>query len=323
MVSEAKGTLRIYGCGGTGINIAKPFVKARSVDDLADIACSFMDASGSNLDEAAEGADTFIVKGLDGAGKIRGENYKQITGTIRQMITEHPPQDLNVVVFSGSGGTGSVIGPLLVGEMLRQDIPVIAMLIGTAESAKSCDNTLKTLQTLQGISAKYSKPVVMIYEQNSQEYPRSVVDEMSRERLTSIAALGSRNNAELDSQDLFNCMYWNRVSEVSARLSEMQIFSNSSDVMGLVDSPIATAHLLRDVDSPTPEVYPDYSATGYLPAGEGAVLETDLHFVVSVDGVSSIEAAIRKQLKVYEEMAAKRVTTETLDVQGDDLGMVL
>lgn len=102
--NQEKGTIRIYGCGGCGVNQAAFFNNSAEEPNCAEVKTSYIDASRSNLKEEFKEEDIFILPNVDGSGKVRKENHKEISNVIKQVLLQMEPGDLNVVVFSASGG---------------------------------------------------------------------------------------------------------------------------------------------------------------------------------------------------------------------------
>ena len=108
-----RGQIRVYACGGAGSNIAANLEKY-SVDatdtgehTAANLNITYIDTSRSNLARNRNNVkdeQCYLIEGLDGSGKIRSENYDVIVQHSKNIIQEHKPLDLNIVISSGSGG---------------------------------------------------------------------------------------------------------------------------------------------------------------------------------------------------------------------------
>jgi hypothetical protein len=98
------GVLRIMGCGGAGVNAAYQFNQASDEPNCARILPGYIDASRSNLHPDMRTEDIYVLPNVDGSGKIRKENHKEISNVIKQILLQIEPGDFNVVVFSASGG---------------------------------------------------------------------------------------------------------------------------------------------------------------------------------------------------------------------------
>jgi len=100
----ATGVLRLYGCGGCGVNATYNFNKYVEEANCAHVNPAYIDASRSNLKPDMRADDIFVLPNVDGSGKIRRENHKEISNVIKQIILQIEPGDFNVVIFSASGG---------------------------------------------------------------------------------------------------------------------------------------------------------------------------------------------------------------------------
>lgn len=103
-MSDIKGQVRIYGSGGCGVNIASHFINRPEQAGFATVHPCFVDTSRSNLKPEIREEDCYILQDVDGSGKVRRENAEGIGNVIKQVLLKHKPMDLNLVVFSASGG---------------------------------------------------------------------------------------------------------------------------------------------------------------------------------------------------------------------------
>ena len=127
------------------------------VDRVCNYNHAFIDTSSSNVKKGMNEDNVYILPNLDSSGKKRDENHLEISNVIKEVLVKHKPLDFNIVLFSLSGGSGSVIAPLLISELLSRNIPVIAVCIGSDESVLTANNTLKTLKSLEVIAKKNDK----------------------------------------------------------------------------------------------------------------------------------------------------------------------
>lgn len=101
---QEKGTIHVFGCGGCGINATSYFNDAAEEANCAEVKTTYVDASRSNMKEEFKDEDVFILPNVDGSGKVRSENHKEIANVVKQVLHQMEPGDMNVVVFSASGG---------------------------------------------------------------------------------------------------------------------------------------------------------------------------------------------------------------------------
>jgi hypothetical protein len=320
-----QGIIRAYFCGGCGINIGSHFLNRKSETGYAAIQKTFVDTSKANLFKAGitDESSVMLLPATDGSGKIRAENATEISDSIKPLLLKHKPEDFNVVVFSASGGSGSVFGPLIISELLSRDANVLAMIIGSEESLLTANNTINTFKSLDAITKKHNKPITMYYVHNVQGKPRSEADAEMREAISSIALLASRQNSELDTRDVANWIGFHRSTSVKAQLALLDIV-DSAEAAANIKSPVAVASLYRNEASPTLTITPDYVCTGYFPAN--FTCPVDFHYVISCDDVISIASNIQSRLDGMRETTASRTAQTSLVKTTDhveDNGLVL
>lgn len=319
------GVLRLYGAGGAGTNIIGSW---HSLDDQSDtgtakVKIAYADTSRSNLPETIDDSKIFLLAEKDGSGGVRRENHVDISRNVPGLLQKHPPGDVNVVAFSASGGSGSVFGPLIVKELIKNGAPVVAIVIGSEESAIRRANTLNTLKSLDNIARTSNVPVVVYYAHNAPNIKRSQVDIQCRYVLASLAILASRKNRELDSADVAHWLNFPKVTSVEPQLSLLHVYNDAVDVDG-ASQPISIASLLKDADEPTYTVMPEYSTTGY--PREKISNFTQLHFVITIDGVRVIDKMLNERLNDANKQAGARVKQDSIVKSSDqvtDDGLVL
>ena len=298
MSSAPKGKIRLYGAGGAGINCVSIFNQAEETPSCAEIAVSFIDTSRSNITSDFREEDCYILKGVDGSGKIRRENHREISESIKQILLEHKPGDFNVVVSSGAGGTGSVVGPLILAELLKRGESVVYFMIGSAECTVTATNTLNTMKSISAIAERNDVPAVMYYEHNDFDRPRSEIDNSIRYAIATLAQLASRRNNELDTKDISNWVRFNHSTGVEAQLALLDVFIDPDQVLQVKD-PISIASLYKDTDQPKIQAVPEYSCVGYLPVPPDDY--DQIHMVISTEGLSSIYDKIGETVSEYSE----------------------
>jgi len=323
--NSPRGTLRLYGAGGAGTNIIGSWYEmdGRNAPGTALCKIAFADTSRSNLPAEVDDSKVFLLADKDGSGGVRRENHVDIGRNVPALLQQHPPGDVNVVVFSSSGGSGSVFGPLIVKELLAGGHPVVVITIGSEESAIRRQNTLNTLKSLDNIARQTGVPVVTAYFHNSPDTKRSAVDTRCRYILATLAVLASRQNRELDMADLSNWLNFPKVTAVEAQLSLLHVYNNVADV-DAASNPISIASLLKDADQPHYTVMPEYSTTGF--PREKIDSFDQLHFVITVDGIRTIDKMLNEKLGDAHKQVGARVKHDPIVKNTDkvtDDGLVL
>lgn len=323
--TDFTGALRLYACGGFGINIVSQFEPAvGNLEPGHALAWPvYIDTSGSNFKAGISADRIYRLDDVDGAGKIRKEHHVEITRNIRSILQDHAPMDLNVVVFSASGGSGSVFGPLIIAELLSRGLPVLAVVVGSDESAITAQNTLSTLKSLEAIAAKTGQPVVICYEHNSPDIKRSVIDEACHHTIGALSILASRRNLELDTRDLTNWIQFNRTTSIKeARLALFDVYDSNEAVKDSTQ-PISVASLYDSPDADPLPFTPEYHCAGYPREKPKGFKVT--HFVIQVHGVPVIVKMVQGRLDQLTQQSQARVVHASLVGAGDkveDNGLV-
>lgn len=318
-----KGTIRIYGCGGCGVNNTGYFNKAADEPNCAHVKTGYIDASRSNLRPEFDDEDIFILPNVDGSGKVRKENHKEISNVIKQIILQQEPGDFNVVVFSASGGSGSVIGPLLLGELLERGKTAVCIVVGSDESIITATNTMNTLKSLEAISKRTEQPVVMFYEHNERERKRADVDMQVRLAISTMTVLANRRNREIDTKDISNWVQFSKTTTVKPQLAHLEIFTKT-DLLDDIKDPISIASIYANEDVRPIGAIPEYHAAGYLT--ETSDQFEQLHFVISLEGIPGIYGTIKKTLDQYHTQRDSRAKFDSILEESDsttDDGLVL
>lgn len=329
-----RGRLRVYACGGAGINIGRKLEEFRNNPQpgSADITISYIDTSRSNLANLPEQVldkNCYLLEGLDGSGKIRRENHESIRDNTRKILQAFPPEDINVVISSGPGGSGSVIAPSILAELLENDQQVVVLMIGATDSAIEIENTLKTLKSYEAISQKKERPVVTSYFQNSKETPRELVDVSAVQVVLAIATVFSRQNLELDTRDLYNFLNYHRVPGISFT---PKLVGLSVQVGPIADDRIDDVCSVAMVTVPGADdslpFTPEYKTVGYLPADVDANLlkATPLTLMTHSNFFEGVAKELDGRLEDVERAKKARLASKSIigvkDIATDD-GMVL
>ncbi len=330
MEKENIGKVMIYCAGGAGINAGTFFTGFRDgkqQNGFAEMQVTFIDTSRSNITEEIIEEEIYLIDGLDGSGKIRAENHRQISESIHDVLLKHPPGDLNIVISSASGGSGSVIAPSLVSELLKRDKNVVASIITSTDSRIEIENSIKTLKSYEAIATLRERPVVILPYQNNKETTRWDVNKLVVQDIIYLSALFSRQNKELDSADLRNWLNYTRVTSAKPKLVSMS-FSHQKIDSGKYQ--ILTVATLAYADMPTSLGSPvDYQCVGYVQGAneENIAMTTATHYLIIDGQVVAMYEKLASALKEIEEvnMAKKRSTASIVkdsDHVNDD-GLVL
>jgi hypothetical protein len=306
-------TVAIYGCGGTGINLVSKLMK-KNLAGLAPVKAHFLDTSRSNFGPNFRQEDCYIIPGAtDGSGKDRAKNYPAISRAISDILVTHPSEELNVLVFSAGGGSGSVIGPKVAEELFRQGKPTIIFLVGSAENSTTTTNTMNTWQTLHGVAKNQNATSVVFYEDNGAKSQDDDVDNNIVTGLLSVLDLYSGDHDRLDSSDIHRFFQIKNGPSVAL----LDITPDYSHAKSL-PYPLAVAALHGSIESSTPSIPADYGCEGYRRQAE----QTNLYFVTYTQDLPQVIEELKKVVSNFEALAKARAqrdvnVLDTADLQDD------
>ena len=205
----------VHACGGCGINIAGNVIT--NVDklgfvDLKILASDTSDANSkvfSNMKlfkfASTDGLDT-----IDGSGGVRHLNFKHIKKQIPDYIRKSGTADLHVVIFSFSGGSGSIIGPLIINALLANNCKVIVYGIGDTSTVLYKYNTRNVIRDLDKFAHANNKSLSLTFVNNADfnngnmELAKTDVDKLLFDNVSLLFAFLSGKINGIDSMDMFN-----------------------------------------------------------------------------------------------------------------------
>lgn len=242
-------------CGGTGISLSKSaFESVASLGDgFSDVEFNYLDASTRSIDkipaEERRGKFWQVTKlkltdaEIQGGGGERRAIFQDIRNFIPKYIDEKGYHkritgEYHMVVFSGSGASGSVIGPLLIDNLLATGIPVIAVVVGDSGNAMYAKNTLNTLSSINNMAMNRKKPLSVIYANNhsfgqgSGNAGEKHVNERIRNIVSVLSLFLSGNNLEIDQKDMEGFVDQSMYTTITvpAGLYGLSVFSNDIDI---------------------------------------------------------------------------------------------
>jgi hypothetical protein len=317
-------SVSIFACGGCGINIGRTFeakfneVKALEFSALPP-SVYYIDTSDSNLRRHGIDQDrVFLFEGKDGGGKYRPENHSVIVKTMPNLLQKFEPSAFNIIVCSTGGGSGAVIGHVLLNELRRQNAAALVILIGSTASLAEIENGVKALRSLDKIAHDDNKPVVCSYLENSPEGGRSAVDAHALEELLALVGLFAGQHDELDSTDL---KHWLTFRELGAELVALemvrgqQAYANIKDVIS-----VATLAVAGDNTHMTPT--PAYQAVGYVPdswvQSKFVTAGAPMSFCLSSDLVERASKELIEAELVVNKVVSTRVRRDSLVRRHDE-----
>jgi hypothetical protein len=323
------GKITVLACGGLGINIGQKIETEANGDNVgnekyADLGVFYADTSEANLKKfgiQANADNVYLFDGIDGSGSLRAKNAASITDAVRDILIRVPKSDLYIVLNSMGGGSGSVIGPSLVSELLGRGDNVVVMTTQVSDVVKRLENTVRTFETYESIAKKRQRVLPIMLCDNGEE-PESVVNKTFTMGARMLSILYSGENDRLDSADLDHWINYNKVTShpVGAVLLDI-CFGKNFETKHQVCS-VATLAENPDVDTRFNHMV-EYQAVGFMMEGVEKDMEP-VHFVL-VDG--PIQAAYHSKHAMWSEARKRAESVKTrVDISSDaaqDNGLVL
>lgn len=331
-IEKVKGRITIYASGGAGTNIASRLEKHRGKTNpgFAIVDPVYIDTSKSNLiNKEIPGDAIYHFSGLDGAGQVRREHAATVKERVKEILLKHVPGDLAIVLHSGSGGSGSVIGPLVAAETLAREIPTLVIMVGDASTRLYAENTLNTIKSYEAISKSTGAPVVMALQMNTSESPRAAVDTEVEYLVEALAALFSRENSELDSQDLFNFLRFDSVTSFKDPMVAAFSVIKAGEPLNHLGNVISVASLAKPGTEADFPVMPEVRFLGVLPEDmiEEVAKHSPVHYITSDGIIHDTVANINAVLKQLTDAQGARTARKSLLGAGEradeDSGLIL
>lgn len=319
-------TMRVYACGGCGIDICKPLANTKTSEGFADILVTYADTSGSNLFDAESGNGAYTIEGANGSGKKRLLNRPAIAERSKDILQKNKPGHINVIVHSAGGGSGGVFGFYLTTELLNRGERVVVIMVGSSDSVIDIKNTQDTIKSYEGITRTNGKPVVAMYFENSKATPRGVVDSSVRTNLVLLASLFSGVNERLDAADLHNFLYYTEVTSYPAKLVGLEFLNQENFNSRNKDFSLIGVAAMIDEDNPVAiDEMAEYITEGIVHPNARQVLKAKLPIYACTLGgyYNETVSRISNKYEQHKEALAARVFTSVVkNDEIDDDGLV-
>lgn len=298
--------ISLFACGGCGSNIAKQII------DL-DIEVNYIDTSTSNL-KGVKSDNIFILEDIDGAGKDRSKTYEHFKDIASDVLIKFKPSSsLNIVISSLSGGSGSIIAPLITKELIRQGYNTIVIAIDSKHSVKELDNTIKTFKTYKSISDGMKKAISLFYIENSN---RKDSDNRAIWFINLMSLLVNKQHTEeFDTTDLTNFINFDRVTDNDPTVSILEVNKNEVINPEKNTTIVSTILLTADKHSNIKPVIPEYLSTCVVI--DPQYDNEDIRIDNILGKLSIIVENLEKEMKNFQDN--KKINKfKELDVQGSN-----
>ena len=324
--------IRVYAVGGTGINIVSQFETTGTRDnDYAKLNCCYIDSSMSNLKNQNLPEDKiFLFEEKDGAGKIRASISEDASKQVATILQKFQPYEFNIVVHSGSGGTGSVVGPTILSELKKRGIQCIVLMVGSTNSSLEIQNTFRTLETYDNISRVRNSSTVLYYHDNN--HGRVEADKSIAYVISMLTGLCSGSHAELDSADIKSWLNYSTNVTPVPTISSLSIITDKEEMKQLTKV-VSVATLATPSMDTLVEPRPAYQAVGYVPTSwltnqVKIIGDEPIHFVLNFDLLAGVYQNLKKEVeRINSEITAQTLANSSFNIDSSakktDDGLVL
>lgn len=311
----------IYGLGGAGINNLNFLLKNTKHGKFID------NVLGVDFSDANPGTDGAYhierMEGAEGSGSNKATNVSQAPDLIQRALAKLPPNKLNIVIYSASGGSGAVLGPYMVRELVKKEIPVLSIVIGDSTSIKEMDNTVGTLRSLSAQAVALDSPVLFCYRENNTKNTQGAVNAEVARVIDNALLMLNLNNERIDYADIKNLFFFTSVVKADPILSEVS-FCDEAKVAEYKRMPVAALSLYSDIDqirAPFDNLL--YRKAGLFTEGTKGFVETAHVVLDHGTTLLALEEMMKEQAAKQAELSGRH-KAKKMDLTGaTDDGMFL
>lgn len=317
----------VYAAGGTGVNIGRSLINAmlgkRTLTGSAEVNTVLLDSSDSNLRDvhnSDQQLPVYILEGLDGAGGDRAVVLAKATEAVPDILMRFQPSDLNIVVQSGGGGTGNVLGFVLTREMLKRGHNVVVMVVMDRDARKVVENSIKTFESYEKLVR--IAPVVMAYYENAGLESEQHVNLQVLRDIGKLSVMWSGQNHGMDSKDLENFLHYDRVTSFEPALTRLHLDDDLKLDKGEIA--VAMASLYSQTNQTPPLADIEYSTKGMvLDADAIGSDEFPIHFVLTQGTLSSKYQALKEREEHFKNLRGAIRPKAVSHVEAEDDEIVI
>ena len=235
-INDTKSSIAFYGCGGFGINMIHNNLAALEGYGIQTVTFDTSKANSANIPDTV--AQYFVCD--EGSGKVRASNLDRV----QKVLHDHPVlrdlADINVIMFSLSGGSGSIIGPLLAKAIAQKNKAVVILTVADNSCRMETMNTIKTIQTLQNLAESNGHYYPLMLFCNMGNGRSSVNTTISNKLNIFLDIFASDNIKEIDKSDRINFLTPNKYASAP---SGMYIFDMLKEGVGMGPEDVSPGEL--------------------------------------------------------------------------------
>lgn len=257
--------LTVYGCGGAGISA---LINNKALLESVGATIVAVDSSDSNID-SIKFTNKYQLAGKNGSGGNQLENIDAFRDSIPDILSNYKPSKFNIIVSSTSGGSGSVASMYLAREIVNRGQIAVLILLTTSDSLRRINNTINVIKSLESMSSKIEKPLVMMVHNQCASDSRRSGDTGLYNNLKYMVYLFSNRFEDIDEMDIANLFNYNKVTKVPSQLVTLTAEEITEEFIERTNNsrpPISYINIMSTKyrDDSVVNIPSAYSKTGYF-----------------------------------------------------------
>ena len=349
-MSENQNTVKLWLLGGSGQNIGADILRNQNhtanSKELAKLTAVSVDTSDSNYERNRTVLESHkvpfvLIPGLHGLGQKRDSDVNKVKQHIGNIVNDNlgDKTELNIVIHSASGASGSLTGNLLVKELLNENRNVLVVVVGDDTTRQFDYNTQATLRSYEAVAQQTGKPVICRYYQNHVDSKATIqnINLAISDLITDYRVLFSGKIHSIDSADLANFFHYGKVTGTEPCLTLISNISvpnkaTTDSLLNILDKNlgnnynIVAAVNVQSSEMATRQTFEcDFRVEGLLdyPSDVPADQLNSLFFVLTDNYFYDIVGHLTKVVETYDRRNQTRVSARISTTGADSDGLVL
>lgn len=254
-----KAEVNVICVGGCGINVGVALKANSKTEVLRDAYFIGLDASNANSSNGLFEVEYMTTAGSQatmarGSGKKRSANYDQAEEFTDKVMAKHKPADVNIIIGSTSGGSGSMLTTMVIRSLAKKGIPFVVCFVSDFTSIVERANAINTLRsTVAQTNPKVlGVPVPFIHFTNQADVTRGKMNDQIVDRLNLLSLFLTEHNEEADYEDIKNLLTYSKHYDVAPAFSQIHFYDEEAARAYSGDTPVAVYSLFEDKNSIIP-----------------------------------------------------------------------
>ena len=226
-----KQQINVWALGGASLKMLD-YLESRESDIEPTLNVTYIDTSRSEEALIRKGMSVKLIDtgdGLAGSGAVKKTHHAKFVTQVPPIVNSVEPTDINFVVMSSSGASGSTIAYVVIEELLKEGKSVVLFTTCTPNALNRSKNTIKTLGSLDNLTKKYGVALPVSVFEGLDGY--TSVDKSASAAIQITSAMMSNTILGIDDTDrkhfLNPCAIPDNQDGLSPGLFEMKVHTGS------------------------------------------------------------------------------------------------